>query len=345
MKLPHSRRKRKPVLIGLLVALATLVAIPIAALIALALSLLPKHWAPDHETLILIALPTLALLNAGLAIALARLTKNGPPEPSTKRIVFGDIPDEPLPFVDRSEAAELAKVFASSGGIARISTLTGERGTGKTQLAAQYARQAADDGVWLVAWITATDRGRLISELARLAVPLERAGPGSDEESAADSVRDYLASRDTPAAVLVLDNAEHPDTVLHWLPATGNTRMLITSTNHAFDNMGTNVPVGLYDEQEATDFLQRRTGLTDPAGAKIVAEELGRLPLALAQAAAFIHRHQNMNYADYLQRFRSLPLEENAAQGSQRPLPRERGPRDPPLHRSSHRTGRATARR
>jgi tetratricopeptide (TPR) repeat protein len=329
MKPPHNQRKRKPVLIGLLVALATLVAIPLAALIALALSLLPKHWAPDHETLILIALPTLALLNAGLAIALARLTKNGPPEPSTKQIVFGDIPKEPAAFVDRSGAAELAKVFASGGGVASISTLsrviarlkrsstpptavylTGERGTGKTQLAAQYARQAAKDGVQLVAWIPATDQGRLISELARLAGPLKLAGPGSEEKSSATCVRDYLASRDTPAAVLVLDNAEHPDTVCFWIPATGNTRVLITSTNHAFDSIGTNVPVGLYDEQEATDFLQRRTELTDPVGARTVAEELGRLPLALAQAAAFIRRHRNMDYADYLQRFRSLPLEE-----------------------------------
>jgi tetratricopeptide (TPR) repeat protein len=310
MNPPHDPRKRKPVLNGLLAALAALVAIPLTALIALALSLLHEHWATDHKTLILIALPTLALLAGGLAFARATLTKNGLPDPNTKQIVFGDIPEEPAAFVDRSGAAELAKVFASGGGVASISALTGERGTGKTQLAAQYAREAAKGRVQLVAWITATDQGRLISELAKLAGRLGIAGPGGEEERSATRVREHLASRDTPAAVLVLDNAEHPDTVRPWLPATGNTRVLITSTNHAFDNIGTNVSVGLYDEQEATHFLQQRTGLTDPAGARTVAEELGRLPLALAQAAAFIHRHRNIDYADYLQRFRSLPLEE-----------------------------------
>ena len=56
-------------------------------------------------------------------------------------------------------------------------------------------------------------------------------------------------------------------------------------------------------------FLAERTGLADPAGAGELAEELGYLPLALAQAAAVI-RGQQLGYGTYLERLRALPVEE-----------------------------------
>ena len=57
--------------------------------------------------------------------------------------------------------------------------------------------------------------------------------------------------------------------------------------------------------EEAVAFLQSRTGRSDAAGAKTLAEALGRLPLALDHAAAYCKRTQ-MRFADYAAKASSL---------------------------------------
>lgn len=62
----------------------------------------------------------------------------------------------------------------------------------------------------------------------------------------------------------------------------------------------------VFSEQEALTFLAARTGHADAGGALALAEELGWLPLALAQAAAVI-ASQYLPYATYLDRLHRLP--------------------------------------
>ena len=69
------------------------------------------------------------------------------------------------------------------------------------------------------------------------------------------------------------------------------------------------MPVDVFSEAEALTFLAARTGHADAAGAKALAEELGRLPLALAQAAAVI-ASQHLSYATYLERLGRLSTAE-----------------------------------
>jgi tetratricopeptide (TPR) repeat protein len=69
------------------------------------------------------------------------------------------------------------------------------------------------------------------------------------------------------------------------------------------------VPVDVFSEPEALALLTERTGLADPEGARAVAAELGYLPLALAQAAAVI-ADQHLGYDTYLERLRSIPVDE-----------------------------------
>ena len=83
--------------------------------------------------------------------------------------------------------------------------------------------------------------------------------------------------------------------------------MLITS--HQESDLGPNVPVDVFSEEEALLFLADRTGLADDAAAATVAAELGYLPLALAQAATVIAR-QHLGYQAYLDRLRALPAGE-----------------------------------
>ena len=67
--------------------------------------------------------------------------------------------------------------------------------------------------------------------------------------------------------------------------------------------------VDVFTQAEAVTFLAARTGQADAAGAAELAEELGCLPLALAQAAAVIAA-QHLPYAAYLERLRRLPVGE-----------------------------------
>jgi hypothetical protein len=85
--------------------------------------------------------------------------------------------------------------------------------------------------------------------------------------------------------------------------------VIITSTDRAFTALGSDVSVDRFARTQSLTYLQQRTNLTDERGANAVADELGDLPLAIAQAASVIAL-QNLSYDAYLHRLRSLPLEE-----------------------------------
>jgi len=57
--------------------------------------------------------------------------------------------------------------------------------------------------------------------------------------------------------------------------------------------------------EEAVALLESRTGRSDAAGAKMLAEAVGNLPLALDHAAAFCKRTQ-MSFSDYAIKASSL---------------------------------------
>lgn len=194
---------------------------------------------------------------------------------------------------------------AAAGRVAVICAVTGLRGVGKTQLAAAYARQRIADGWKLIGWVDAGSRQSLVLGLAAIAESLGVADPGGDSEKSANRLRDYLQSR-AAAGLLVFDNALSPAAVAPFLLANGGTQVVITSTNQAFTQLGIAVDVSVFTREESVGYLGARTSLSDAAGAAAVAEELGDLPLALAQAAAVLSG-QRLSYPEYLKRLRTIP--------------------------------------
>ena len=85
--------------------------------------------------------------------------------------------------------------------------------------------------------------------------------------------------------------------------------MLVTSNERAVGELGAGVAVDVFTWEEAVAFLAGRTGSADAEGARLLAGELGRLPLALAQAAAVIAA-QHLDYPAYLQRLRAKPVDQ-----------------------------------
>jgi hypothetical protein len=224
------------------------------------------------------------------------------------QVVVGDIPQQPPGFQPRADL--MAELGRGRPGVPVVHAVTGMRGVGKTQLAAAYARAKAAAGWRLVSWVNAEDTVGLLAGLAAVAeaVGLTEHGAGQDAADAGRVVRHRLET-DGDRCLIVFDNASDADVLRPFIPAAGTSQVLITSNQQAVTNLGASVLIDVFTAEEAAAFLADRTGLADAAGAAEVADELGFLPLALAQAAAVI-AGQHLGYGSYLDRLRALPVAE-----------------------------------
>ena len=114
---------------------------------------------------------------------------------------IGNLPRQLTRFVGReSEVTEIQSLLAD----ARLVTLTGSGGTGKTRLAIQAAEGLATrfrDGLWLVEFSGIRSGGSVASEVASVM--------GTREAPALSVERSLLAGLGERQALLVLDNCEH----------------------------------------------------------------------------------------------------------------------------------------
>jgi hypothetical protein len=221
-------------------------------------------------------------------------------------VFVGDIPALRLGFQPRP--ALLAQLNRAAPGQPVV--LTGAGGTGKTQLAAAYARAKLADRWRLVAWVNARDRETLLTGMEAVAgaIGLSAGGPASGPADAAQAVRDWLEA-DGGRRLLVFDDVEDPGLLRPFVPTSGESQVLITATGKSAAELGTPVPVGPFSAEEALALLDGRTGLADEDGALAVAVQLGYLPLSLDQAAAMIAK-QGTGYAPYLAKVRELWAED-----------------------------------
>ncbi|WP_202609489.1 tetratricopeptide repeat protein [Herbidospora solisilvae] len=234
------------------------------------------------------------------------LTFQLPPlPPPPRQIVEGDIPQQPRAFQERADLLVRLHERVDGQGAAVVDAVTGTPGVGKSLLAASYAWACQRAGWPVIAWVTAESEDQVITGLAGLARRLGLFTAEDDAYTGAVKARDWLAAT-RKSALLVFDNAAHVEQVRWWCPATGSTRILITTRNRTFHALYEAVDVGVFSSSQATTFLHQRTGLTS-AGAEQVADELGHLPLAVGQAGAYIHRRR-LTYPAYLTLLRGYPL-------------------------------------
>jgi hypothetical protein len=98
--------------------------------------------------------------------------------------------------------------------------------------------------------------------------------------------------------LLVFDNAEDPEDVARWLPG-GAGHVLITSRAHGWDELAFPVEVDVMDRGESVALLRRRVSGLNEADAGLVAQAVGDLPLAVAQAAGYM-APSGIRAADYV---------------------------------------------
>ena len=167
----------------------------------------------------------------------------------------------------------------------RLVALCGLGGAGKTSVAVEYAHRHLAEVA--VCWqFPAEDPAVLVAEFAVLAAQLG-ARELVDPRDPVASVHAVLA-RQEAGWLLVFDNALDRASVEPFLPPAGPGRVLITTQNQHWPR-GQALDVPVLAPDVAADFLVNRTGDADRAAAVELAGELGGLPLALEQAAAYMH--------------------------------------------------------
>jgi DNA-binding SARP family transcriptional activator/tetratricopeptide (TPR) repeat protein len=196
--------------------------------------------------------------------------------------------------------SELAGEAASAASPAVvISAIGGMAGVGKTALALHFAHQIAGrfgDGQLYVNLRGFDPDGQPVQAAEALGGFLAALGahPGqvpADLEGRAGLYRSLLAGR---RVLIVLDNAREAAQVRPLLPGSGGCLVIVTSRNQlaglAAADGAQLLPLDVLGEQDAAGLLAAGAGpervAAEPAAAAEIAALCGRLPLALAVAAA-----------------------------------------------------------
>jgi hypothetical protein len=177
--------------------------------------------------------------------------------------------------------------------------LYGMAGVGKTELAVEYAHRASSsyDIVW---WVNAERREQIGRQLAKLGDRLLLPTPRDGDWVSA--VKSELDRRER--WLLVFDNARDPAVIHQFMPGSPAGHVIITSRNPDWSGIAHPLRVDVFTPEDAREFLTRR--LHDASAEQVdrLAEELGWLPLALAQAAAYINQNSGLTVDDYLRLYR-----------------------------------------
>jgi len=210
-------------------------------------------------------------------------------------------------FVGRDDVLAALDV-AADGSTVVCQTVAGLGGVGKTELVLHYCHQHRDrfPVLW---WVTADSREAVRTGLAELtatvAAATNRVGPKNVADAAAWAMA-WLSAQS--GWLLVLDNVEDRADVEDLLGRLAGGQVLITSRRDAGweDLADSCLRLDPLDVDAAVAVLTARGGPRDPTVARQLATELGYLPLALTQAAAYLGQTR-VPMAGYLQQLRDRP--------------------------------------
>jgi hypothetical protein len=195
-------------------------------------------------------------------------------------------------------------VGAGAATLVPTTALYGMAGIGKTQLALGYAHRYRTD-YDLGWWVPAESQLSILTALSELGVALGMPARLSPAALAARA-RDMLGERSE--WLLIFDNAPDPAAIAEFLPGAGGGHVLVTSRNSAWQGIAEPFAVDLLAPPDAIRLLVRRSGDRDEQAADVLAEELGRLPLALEQAAAYASV-QHLSLRRYLELYQDKHTE------------------------------------
>lgn len=211
----------------------------------------------------------------------------------------------PTPFTGREDALEKisAALQQNDDRVATV-VLRGMHGVGKTKLAAAFAdrRQSQYRLTW---WVSAETALAIDRSFRSLGVRLRYAA--TDDAVVVERVLEYL-SQENADVLIIYDNVPNSNFIRPFLPRGGRCHVIITSNSHAWRGVGLPIDIHPWSPQRGAEYLVARTGRErDQWSAERLSEQLGGLPLALEQAAAFCEPRKE-SFAAYSARFEAEPV-------------------------------------
>jgi tetratricopeptide (TPR) repeat protein len=186
-------------------------------------------------------------------------------------------------------------------------SLLGLGGTGKTQVALQFAYHVKETQPGCsVFWVSAVSMASFEQACLAIAEKLDILQAKNPEEDPKKLVKQYLSSNRTGPWLLIVDNADdlniffgdgQSEGISKYLPQSENGLIVYTTRTPEVAEQACRdiIEVGAMNHQDAMDFLKKslrnKKHLSNDAIAKELLEELAHLPLAIAQAAAYLYRN------------------------------------------------------
>ena len=220
---------------------------------------------------------------------------NSNPSPLKSSLAFTkwELPFPNLYFTGREE--EL-KIIASNfeeddkkGDPLSMVVCTGLGGIGKTEIAKNYIhnwKKFWNKEYSIRIWFGAEKLEQLLENYSFLGQKLGIVTRETPAEETIETVKAWLENH--PNWLIVYDNAENFDSLLKFFPQSGG-HILITSQHHNWPN---SMEIRNMKEEEAVNLIGKFfNSKEDLAEMKLLVNTLQNLPLALSQAASYIHRH------------------------------------------------------
>ena len=203
-----------------------------------------------------------------------------------KPVIFGMRPDIAAFYIERGERERLRNLVKEDPRLRVV--LVGMRGCGKSQLASELAWSCEEKKWHLVAWIDATSKEQVRSGLIELADRLGIETQGRNEESIIEQCFSYLESGEPSDRLIVFDNVKDINDLIKLVPRGDGLRVVVTTTNDCgWKNQSwDSIKIGVFSREDSIKCLLRITDSEDLEAADAVAQKLGDLPLAIAQAGA-----------------------------------------------------------
>ncbi|PVF94879.1 TPR-like protein [Serendipita vermifera] len=177
----------------------------------------------------------------------------------------------------------------------RISVLTGLGGSGKTQIALQFAKQFENvDPSLLVFFVDASSEDRIKQDYQTII----RSRGATYRSAPYEAALQWFSTTESPW-IVIADNADDPSlSLVPFLPKSRHGHFIVTSRNATRSLMAPNhsYHIGDMSVDDSITLLLRISGYEGSelniGHAKQVVLALGCLPLAVAQAAGYIHTHR-----------------------------------------------------
>jgi tetratricopeptide (TPR) repeat protein len=187
-------------------------------------------------------------------------------------------------------------------------SLLGLGGTGKTQVALQFAYHVKEtQPEYSVFWASAVSMASFDQACLGIAEKLDiLQGENQKKEDPKELVKQHLSSSRAGRWLLIVDNADdleiffgdgQSEGISKYLPQSENGLIVYTTRTPEVAEQACRdiIDVGAMNRQDAMDFLKKslrnKKHLSNDATAKELLDELAHLPLAIAQAAAYLNRN------------------------------------------------------